>query len=130
MRLQDGRGRAWRTVTVDGWEILIGRGARENDALTFGEAAARDLWLHVAGHPGSHVIIRIPPEAESPPRHIVERAAQLAAFHSRAAGGRGKVEVHVCRVADVRKERGAPAGQVRIRNESSIRVYPRGLDED
>jgi predicted ribosome quality control (RQC) complex YloA/Tae2 family protein len=118
-------GSAWRIEDVDGWQVLIGRGARENDALTFGEASPRDIWLHAAGHAGSHVIIRVPDDAESVPRAVLDAAARFAAFHSKARNARGKVEVHVCRVADVRKPRGAPAGQVQIRDWSSVKVYPR-----
>src|SRR5690625_7019932 len=41
-----------------GFTILIGRNARDNDAITFGIARSRDIWLHVQGYRGSHVIIR------------------------------------------------------------------------
>jgi predicted ribosome quality control (RQC) complex YloA/Tae2 family protein len=115
----------WRTVEVEGFEVLVGRGARENDALTFGVASARDLWLHAAGYAGSHVIIRMPEHIDNVPRSVIERAAQLAAWHSKAREARGKVEVHLCRVADVRKPRGAPPGQVEIRRWEGVRVYPR-----
>lgn len=115
-------------VEVEGFEILVGRGARENDELTF-SASPRDLWLHAAGYAGSHVIVRVPEDVDDVPRAVVERAAQLAAYHSKAQNARGKVEVHVCRVADVRKPRGAPPGQVQIRRWDSVKVYPRGLEE-
>ncbi len=125
MRRSDGKGRAWRSVVVDAFEILIGTGARENDALTFGEAAPKDLWLHAAGVPGSHVVVRVPEGHDEPPRAVVERAAELAAWHSKARNARGKVEVHVCHVADVRKPRGAPPGQVELRRWDRIKVYPK-----
>ena len=121
-------GKAPHAVVVDGFEILVGRGARENDALTFGVASPRDLWLHAAGYAGSHVIVRVPDDIADVPRAVVERAAQLAAFHSKAQNARGKVEVHVCRVADVRKPRGFPAGQVQLKRWDAVKVYPRGLD--
>jgi predicted ribosome quality control (RQC) complex YloA/Tae2 family protein len=66
---------------------------------------------------------------DSVPRTVIERAAQLAAFHSKAQNARGKVEVHVCRVADVRKPPGFPAGQVQLRRWDAVRVYPRGEEE-
>jgi predicted ribosome quality control (RQC) complex YloA/Tae2 family protein len=116
-------------LEVDGFEILVGRGARENDELTFGTASPRDLWLHASGYAGSHVIIRVPEGVDDVPRPVVERAAQLAAWHSKAQNARGKIEVHVCRVADVRKPRGAPAGQVQIRRWDAVKVYARGMDE-
>lgn len=127
-RRTDGKGRAWRAVEAEGYEILVGRGARENDALTFGEASPRDLWLHAAGYAGSHVIIRMPEDGDDVPAAVIERAARLAAFHSKARNARGKVDVHVCRVADVRKRRGAPTGQVELRRYDTVRVYPRDPD--
>lgn len=110
------------TIEVDGWQILVGRSARDNDELSLRVAAQRDLWLHAAGHAGSHVVIRCPDGAD-PPREVVEHAARLAVWHSKARKARGKVEVHACRAKDVSKERGAPAGQVRIRDWWPIRIY-------
>lgn len=115
----------WRRYLVDGYEVLVGRAARDNDALTFGAAAPHDLWLHAAGHAGSHVIVKNPERLPRLPRAVVVRAAELAAWHSKAQGAGGKVEVHACRAADVSKVRGAPPGLVNIRNFESVRVYPR-----
>ena len=118
-------GRGHRAVEIDGFEVLVGKGARENDALTFGVAEPRDFWLHVAGGTaGSHVVVRNPEGLAELPRDVLRRAAQLAAWHSKARAAGGKVEVHVCRAADVSKRRGAPAGEVVLRRWDSIRVYP------
>jgi predicted ribosome quality control (RQC) complex YloA/Tae2 family protein len=106
-----------------GFEILIGRGAQENDELTFEVASAADRWLHVAGGiPGSHVVIRNP-ERGVIPAEVVRRAAALAAWFSRARD-RALVEVHHCRVADVRKPKGAPAGMVQLTRYERVRVKP------
>ena len=105
------KGRPYRRLEVEGFAVLVGKGDAENDRLTFEIADPRDWWLHVAGHSGSHVVVRNPDE--------------LAAWHSKARGSRGKVEVHVCRVADVSKPRGAPPGTVRLRRWTGLRVYPR-----
>lgn len=113
-----------KRVEADGYEILVGQSARTNDWLTFKEAAPLDLWLHVAGTPGSHVIVRNP-DGGDVPREVVRRAAELAVFHSKARAAKGKVEVHVCRACDVRKPRGAKPGTVELRRWDSVRVYPR-----
>jgi predicted ribosome quality control (RQC) complex YloA/Tae2 family protein len=116
---------------VDGFAVLVGRGARENDELTFREAAGGDFWLHVAGATsGSHVVVRNPEGLAELPRPVAQRAAELAAWHSKARHARGKVEVHLCRVADVRKPRSFPAGKVEIRRWESLRVYARGAGDD
>jgi predicted ribosome quality control (RQC) complex YloA/Tae2 family protein len=119
------KGSGWRSFERDGFEILVGKGARENDGLTFREAAPNDLWLHASGYAGSHVVVRNPERLSQLPREVVECAAQLAAYHSKAREARGKIDVHLCRAADVRKPRGFPPGRVELRRWESVRVYPR-----
>jgi predicted ribosome quality control (RQC) complex YloA/Tae2 family protein len=121
------KGTGWRTFQVEGFEVLVGKGARENDELTFRVADPADLWLHAAGYAGSHVVVRNPERLPELPRPVVERAAEMAVYHSKAREARGKVDVHVCRAADVRKPRGFPAGKVEIRRWDTVRVYPRAL---
>ncbi len=119
-----GKGKSYRRVVVDGFEILIGKGDRENDVLTFEIAEPRDLWMHVGGGvAGSHVVVRVPEEGADVPRAIVERAAALSGWYSKARHAR-RVDVHVCRVADVSKRRGAPAGEVHLRHWKVVRVAP------
>ena len=117
------KGRRYKTVVVEGHEVLIGKGDAENDELTFTLAAPEDFWLHVAGGvPGSHVVVRNPDKLDALPRAVVERAAALAAWHSKARDAR-RVDVHLCRVADVVKPRGAPPGQVELRRWERVRVH-------
>lgn len=120
----DGKGKAYREIKIEDWDVLIGKGDQDNDNLTFKVADGLDFWLHVAGVPGSHVIIRNPDRISEPPREVLERAAQLAAFYSKAKDG-GKVEVHWCRVADVSKPRGFAPGKVMLKSFKGIRVYPK-----
>jgi predicted ribosome quality control (RQC) complex YloA/Tae2 family protein len=110
------------TFEADGYEILVGQSARDNDRLTFDVAEPLDLWLHVGGVPGSHVVVRNPGGGEVP-RPVVKRAAELAAFHSKARAAGGKVNVHVCRACDVSKPRGAKPGSVQLRRFDAVKVY-------
>lgn len=117
------KGRPYRTMNVEGWEVLVGRGDEDNDHLTFDVAAPHDLWLHVGGGtPGSHVIVRNPGKGDVP-REVIERAAQLAAWYSKVRGA-PRVEVHVCRASEVSKPRGAPAGLVALARYKSLKVKP------
>lgn len=118
------KGRSFRTRRIDDFEVWVGKGDAENDRLTFAQAEPHDFWLHVARLPGSHVVVRNPGRLGELPRSVLEAAAQLAAWYSKARGSRGKVEVHACRVADVSKPRGFAAGQVRLGRWRSVRVYP------
>lgn len=122
------KGRPYRSVTVEGFEVLIGKGARENDALTLRVARAGDTWLHVGGGtPGSHVVIKNP-ERLPLPLEVLRRAAAFAAWYSKARD-RGLVEVHHCDAADVRKPRGAPAGMVQLARFKRLKVVPRPAEE-
>ncbi|MBX3260762.1 MAG: DUF814 domain-containing protein [Labilithrix sp.] len=117
------KGRPYRTFAFEGFEILVGRGEDDNDHLTFDVAKPEDLWLHVGGGtPGSHVVIRNP-DAVDVPRSVVERAASLAAWYSKARAAK-TVDVHYCKASDVSKPRGAPAGLVELARWKSIKVKP------
>lgn len=120
------KGRPYRTVDVEGYEVLVGRGDEDNDHLTFEVAEPHDLWLHVAGGtPGSHVVVKNPDRGEIP-REVIERAAELAAWYSKARGA-PRVEVHYCRASDVSKPRGAPRGLVELRRWKSVKVKPEAV---
>ncbi len=122
------KGRPYRTVRVEGFEILVGRGDEENDILTFEVAAPEDFWLHVGGGtPGSHVVIRNPEKLDELPAVVIDEAAALAVWHS-GARERRRVDVHLCRVADVSKRKGAPAGEVVLRRWTPVRVRQRAGD--
>ena len=123
------KGKGYRTLTVEGFEIVVGTGDADNDRLTFDVGEPRDFWLHVAGPAGSHVVVRNPEGLDELPRPVFARAAELAAFYSKARGARGKVEVHVCRVADVSKPRGFAPGQVLLRRWKAVKAYPRGIED-
>jgi len=114
---------ARRFVSPDGFVVLVGRTADDNDVLTFELARPHDFWLHVAGTSGSHVVVRNPERLERLPRDTVRFAASLAARHSKARGG-GRVTVHLARRADVSKARGAPAGEVRLTHRTAVRAAP------
>ena len=117
------KGRPYRSFQFEGFEILVGKAATDNDHLTFNVAEPNDLWLHVAGGtPGSHVVIRNPDQG-AVPDGVTRRAAELAAWYSKARNA-ARVEVHVCRAGDVKKNRGAPAGQVQIARYKSVKVAP------
>ena len=115
--------RPYRRISVgEGWEALVGMSAAGNASVTLDVGQADDLWLHARGVPGAHVILRT--NGSTAPDEIVERAAQIAAWHS-AARTAGSVEVDVAPRRYVKKIPNAPAGLVRYTNERTVRVTPR-----
>jgi predicted ribosome quality control (RQC) complex YloA/Tae2 family protein len=107
----------------DGFEILVGKGSKDNDFLTFRVAKSSDLWLHAADYPGSHVVVKNPNRAEIPHRTLLE-AAQMAAFFSRAKE-QPKVAVHYTLKKFVNKPKGAGAGLVSLSSFKTILVEPK-----
>jgi predicted ribosome quality control (RQC) complex YloA/Tae2 family protein len=106
----------------DGYEIIVGKAARDNDTLTFRVARPNDLWLHAGDYPGSHVIVRNSSRKDVPHRTIIE-AAQLAAKFSQASHD-SKVTVHYTPRKFLSKPKGAAAGLVRMSTFKSITVQP------
>ena len=106
----------YRYESVDGIEIRVGRGADDNDELSCNRAHRDDneWWMHVAGHPGSHVVIRSSADdLRQAYKQTVIDAALLTAMHSKASQS-GKVQVTLTRCRNVSKPRGAKAGLVQL----------------
>jgi predicted ribosome quality control (RQC) complex YloA/Tae2 family protein len=118
-----GKSVARRFVSPDGFVVLVGRTASDNDVLTVKLGGPQDFWMHVAGESGSHVVVRNPEGVARLPRATLRFAAALAAGYSKARNAR-RATVHVARCEDVQKPRGAPAGQVQLRRFTTVQVAP------
>ncbi len=118
-----GKSVARRFLSPDGFVVLVGRTASDNDVVTFKLGAPQDFWLHVSGESGSHVIVRNPDGVERLPRETLRFAAALAAGYSKARNA-GRVAVHVAQCRDVRKPRGVPAGTVTLKQFTTVQVTP------
>ena len=112
-----------RYLSTDGYEILVGRAARDNDNLTFRIAQPNDMWMHAGDYPGSHVVVRNPTRKEIPQRTIIE-AAQLAGKFSQASED-AKVVVHYTERKFLSKPKGGAPGLVRLSRFRSITVEPK-----
>ena len=85
-------------------------------------ARPQDWWFHVRGVPGSHVVLQAMSGGE-PSRALLEQAAAIAAYHSKAREG-GVVPVSCARARDVGKSPGSKLGTVEIRKETVMKVRP------
>ncbi|MBP7148934.1 MAG: DUF814 domain-containing protein [Acidobacteria bacterium] len=103
-----------------GFEVLVGRSARQNDELTFRVAAPDDLWFHVRGHAGAHVVLRTGGRRDVP-REDQAFAAALAAAWSQVPRGE-PVDVDVARRKHLRRPRGGAPGLVLVRKSTVLRV--------
>lgn len=103
-----------------GEAIWVGRGAKDNDVLTFRHARGGDLWLHCLDAAGAHVVV--PLRAGKPVSEATFLdAATLAAHFSRLAG-EAQVDVLYTHVRNLRRPKGAPPGRVFTSETKTVRV--------
>jgi predicted ribosome quality control (RQC) complex YloA/Tae2 family protein len=126
MRKQPPEPDVWKYDLAEGWEALAGKTDDDNDRLSLKTARANDLWFHVHGLPGSHVILQ-GPDGEKASANLIKIAAAIAAWHSKARNA-GTVPVSCTEAKHVSKPRGAKPGTVSIKREKTIKVRP-GLPE-
>jgi len=123
-----GRKVARRVLSPEGFTILVGKNAADNDVLSIKLGAPNDFWLHVAAGSGSHVVVRNPDNLATLPRETLRYAAALAAGYSSVRAG-GRTAVHVARCADVAKPRGFAPGKVTLRRYRTVQATPIRLDD-
>jgi len=109
-----------RYRTQDGLEIWVGRSDEGNDFLTTRLARGNDLFFHLEGYPGSHVILRTEGRPDPPPKSLLD-ACELAVHFSRMKSA-GNADVHVSPVKNVKKPKGAKPGLVYVRSGRTIHL--------
>ncbi|MGE0771738.1 MAG: NFACT RNA binding domain-containing protein [Cyclobacteriaceae bacterium] len=110
-------------VSFNGFQIWIGKSAADNDELTLKHSHKEDLWLHAKDVAGSHVLVKHQ-SGKIFPKDVVERAAALAAWHSKRKT-EGLVPVAYTAKKFVRKRKGDPPGSVVVEREKVILVEPK-----
>ena len=119
-RTRDEPALPYRTFrSVAGLALLVGRGAADNDALTTRVARGNDLWLHVRGQTGAHVVIRL--GGREADQDSLLDAATLA-VHFSDARGEPQAEVACTRAKYVKKGRGAAPGAVTYSQERMLHL--------
>ena len=105
-------------VSPMGVPILVGRNRAENEQLSLKIARDPDVWFHVRGAPGAHVVLRMSqlPKGSVADDDCMQMAADLAAFYSELRDER-KALVAYTSPRHITKPNGAPLGAVRLREE-------------
>lgn len=114
----------FKEVAFEGFRILIGRNAKNNDLLTQRYTYKDDLWLHARDVTGSHVVVKYK-AGKTFPKNVIERAAELAAWYSKRRTD-SLCPVIVTPKKYVRKPKGLAEGQVLVEKEDVVLVVPRG----
>jgi predicted ribosome quality control (RQC) complex YloA/Tae2 family protein len=112
----------WEYTLPGGHRVMAGKTDVDNDRLSLKVAGPNDWWFHVRGMPGSHVVL-VAAQGQISDRSTLNRAAAIAAYHSKARGG-GVVAVSGTLARHVTKPRGAKPGTVQIRKERIFKVRP------
>lgn len=114
----------FRTFTVDGgFEVLAGKSSRNNDLLTLKHTKPNDLWFHVRGASGSHVVLKLGSGRGEPSKKAKEQAASIAAYYSKMRNAK-LVPVAITERKYVRKPKGSPPGTVVLEREKVIFAAP------
>ncbi len=104
----------------DGLEIWVGRSDEGNDHLSTRLARGKDLFFHLDGAPGSHVILRTEGRPDPPQESLLE-ACELAVHFSKQKNA-GRADVHVVPIKNVKKPKGAKRGLVYVTGGKTVHL--------
>ncbi len=113
-----------RYIISDGWTVLVGRSAKENEILTHRYASPGDLWFHARQAQGSHVILKRGKTKRQVSKQAILEAAAIAAYFSKARTSKN-VPVSYTEKRYVKKVRKAPPGLCTLLREEVVFVDPR-----
>ena len=108
------------TFRKEGWIMLVGRTAAENDELLRRHVRGHDMWLHTRDWPGGYVFIKNRP-GKSVPLDILLDAGTLALFYSKGRKA-GTADLYYTHVKYLRRAKNAPKGTVLPTNEKNLTV--------
>lgn len=111
-------------VTIQGFDVAIGRNAKENDEILRHWARGSDLWLHTRDFAGGYVIIKAK-KGKTVPLPVLLDAASLAIHYSKAKKN-GKADLYYTEVKYLRRAKDGKTGLVLPTQERNLSVT---LDE-
>lgn len=112
-----------RFKSTDNCSVLCGKTSTGNDLLLKKYARDYDLWFHVHGTSGSHVLLMLKERNKEASGDSILEAGTIAAFFSKARNS-AKAEVAYTAVKNIKKPKGAKSGLVTITNYRTIIVKP------
>lgn len=113
------------SLELNGWRILIGRSAAENDTLLRRHVRGNDMWLHARDYAGSYVFIK-GRQGKSFPLEILLSAGTLALYYSKGRSS-GAGDLYYTYVKYLRRAKNGPKGLVIPTQEKNLRIQ---IEED
>ncbi|UER67528.1 NFACT family protein [Borrelia sp. BU AG58] len=104
-----------------GFEIVVGRNAKENDELLRGWAKGNDYWLHTRDCPGAYVFIRNKKD-KTPPLEVLLDAGNLCVFYTKTARKSGKADLYYTNVKNLRRIKKGKKGIVIPSKEKNLHI--------
>ena len=110
-----------------GLDVFVGRNNRGNEIVSHTLARDGDVWFHVRGAPGAHVLLRLPAGRDATPEDM-QFAADLAAYYSRRVRATQQLMRSCAAHAPppVRREKGATKALVSYTSPRYVRRAPGG----
>lgn len=105
---------------IDGWTILVGRTAAENDDLLRHTVRGQDLWMHTRDYSGGYVFVKAR-SGKTVPLDIMLYAGNLAVWHSKARKN-GQADLYYTQVKYLRRAKDGPKGLVLPTHEKNLLV--------
>ena len=102
------------------YRILVGRTAKENDALLRSRVRGNDWWFHARDWPGAYVFVKAQPGKSLPLSTMLDAAMLAVHFSKGKSSGRG--DVYYTQVKYLRRAKGARLGTVIPTQEKNLSV--------
>ncbi|MCX7876316.1 MAG: NFACT RNA binding domain-containing protein [Melioribacteraceae bacterium] len=112
----------------DKYHFYIGRDSKSNDLLTTKFAKQNDYWFHARSVAGSHGVLRVENTKEAIPKNILEKAASITAFYSKAKTSKLASVTYTLKKYVVKNSKHEP-GQVSVLKEKVLLVKPEIPDD-
>jgi predicted ribosome quality control (RQC) complex YloA/Tae2 family protein len=122
---KSGKPHAGLHYEIDGWTIIVGRTAAENDDLLRHTVRGPDMWLHARDYSGGYVFIKAR-SGKTVPLEILLYAGNLAVYHSKARRN-GQADLYYTEVKYLRRAKDGPKGLVLPTHEKNLLIK---LDEE
>lgn len=107
------------STTIDGFTVYVGKNNKQNDYITFKLSDKNDLWFHVQGFHGSHILLKTNGKEIDENNPILLKCAKLATLHSKA-NTENKAPVDYTLIKNIKKPKGSKPGFVVFANYKTI----------
>ena len=115
-KVKEGRPGVW--VKSNGWDIIIGRNAKENDEILRSYTRGSDLWMHTRDFSGGYIIIKAQKDRTVPLPVLLDGAS--LAIHFSKARKNGKADLYYTQVKYLRRVKGGKTGLVLPTQEKNL----------